>query len=163
MDPKTEKVTVSRDVAEGKVDLESFSEDAASSERGSNISSSSENIHQAETSDAVLQRSLRQRKQPDYLGDYEVQMNHSSVLSCFFIGDTCDGEPKSYNKAKGIAEWEEAMKEEISALNKNCTWELIPMPKGADLVACKWVYKLKKKADGTVERHKARLVARGFS
>ena len=37
------------------------------------------------------------------------------------------------------------------------------MPKGADLVTCKWVYKLKKKADGTIERHKARLVARGFS
>lgn len=97
--------------AEGKVDLEPFSENVASSERGSNISSSGENIHEAETSDAVLRRSLRQRKQPDYLGDYEVQMNHSSVLSCFFIKDTCDGEPKSYNEAKRISEWEEAIKE----------------------------------------------------
>lgn len=91
--------------------LNLFSENVASSERGSNISSSGENIHEAETSDAVLRRSLRQRKQPDYLGDYEVQMNHSSVLSCFFIKDTCDGEPKSYNEAKRISEWEEAMKE----------------------------------------------------
>ncbi|KAL9422384.1 hypothetical protein AB3S75_034620 [Citrus x aurantiifolia] len=120
MDPETKKVTVSRDVvfdelsswqAEGKVDLEPFSENVASSDRGSNISSAGENIHEVETSDAVLRRSLRQRKQPDYLGDYEVQMNRSSVLSCFFIRDTCDGELKSYNKAKRISEWEEAMKE----------------------------------------------------
>lgn len=55
------------------------------------------------------------------------------------------------------------MREEINALRKNNTWELVPKPKGAELVTCKWVYKLKTKADGTIERHKARLVARGFS
>ena len=75
----------------------------------------------------------------------------------------CGDEPKSYNKAKGIPKWEEAMQEEISALNKNCTWELVPKPKDVDLITCKWVYKLKKKADGQVDRYKGRLVAHGFS
>lgn len=152
MDPKTKKVMVSRDVvfdevsywqAEGKIDLAPCFEDTASSERGNNIYSSKENINQDETPADVIRRSPRQRKQPDYLADYELQLNQFSVLSCFFIGDICEGEPKSYSEAKGISEWEEAMKEEISALNKNSTWELIPMPKGADLVTCKWVYKLK--------------------
>ena len=55
------------------------------------------------------------------------------------------------------------MQEEISALNKNSTWELVRKPKNAELVTCKWVYKLKKRVDGTIDRHKARLVARGFS
>lgn len=55
------------------------------------------------------------------------------------------------------------MKKDILALNKNCTWELVPKPKDVDLVTCKWFYKLKKKTDGTIDRHKARLVAHGFS
>ena len=79
------------------------------------------------------------------------------------MGDACDNEPKSYIEAKGNSKWEEAMQEEISALNKNSTWELVPKPKNAELVTCKWVYKLKKRVDGTIDRHKAHLVARGFS
>ncbi|RWR74934.1 Integrase, catalytic core [Cinnamomum micranthum f. kanehirae] len=76
---------------------------------------------------------------------------------------SCEDEPTSYNEAKGISEWEEAMQEEISALNKNCTWELVSKPKNVTPVTCKWVYKLKKRADGTIDRYKARLVACGFS
>ncbi|KAL0404475.1 UNVERIFIED_CONTAM: Retrovirus-related Pol polyprotein from transposon TNT 1-94 [Sesamum radiatum] len=55
------------------------------------------------------------------------------------------------------------MQEEIEALQRNQTWELVPKPKNYDPVTCKWVYRLKKKSDGTIDRYKARLVARGFS
>jgi hypothetical protein len=48
-------------------------------------------------------------------------------------------------------------------LISNETWELIPRPVEANLVSCKWVYKLKQRADGSVDRFKARLVARGFT
>ena len=78
------------------------------------------------------------------------------------MGDAYGDEPKSYNEAKGISEWEEAMQAEISALHKNFTRELVPKPKDADLVTCKWVFKLKK-VDGTIDRYKTRLVARDFS
>ena len=40
------------------------------------------------------------------------------------------------------------MNEEIEALNKNGTWDLVPKPKDAEIITCKWVYKLKKKAYG---------------
>lgn len=53
--------------------------------------------------------------------------------------------------------------EEISALKKNETWDLVPLPAGVKPISCKWVYKVKRKTDGSVERYKARLVARGFS
>lgn len=56
-----------------------------------------------------------------------------------------------------------AMKEEINALMKNETWNLVLKPKDAQPVSCKWVYRLKRKADGSIDRYKARLVARGFS
>ena len=55
------------------------------------------------------------------------------------------------------------MKEEINALEKNQTWELVPKPRDVKPISCKWVYKIKTRPDGSIERHKARLVARGFS
>ncbi|KAK3006483.1 hypothetical protein RJ639_016084 [Escallonia herrerae] len=75
--------------------------------------------------------------------------------------DNC--EPSCYEAAKGIPEWEAAMLEETNALLRNDTSELVPKPKDIEPVTCKWVYKVKKKADGTVNRFKARLVACGFS
>jgi histone deacetylase 1/2 len=54
------------------------------------------------------------------------------------------------------------MDEEYLALMKNKTWHLVPPARGQNIIDCKWVYKVKRKADGTVDRYKARLVAKGF-
>ena len=56
-----------------------------------------------------------------------------------------------------------AMREEMSALEKNKTWEIIERPKGKNIVDCKWIFTLKYKANGSLERHKARLVAKGYT
>lgn len=53
----------------------------------------------------------------------------------------------------------QAMKAEIQALEDNKTWEIVPLPTGKKPIGCRWVYKIKYKADGEVERLKARLVA----
>ena len=53
------------------------------------------------------------------------------------------------------------MAEAIHALEKNQTWTLEGLPRGKKLISCKWVYKVKYKSDGTTERFKACLVARG--
>lgn len=55
------------------------------------------------------------------------------------------------------------MEEEIQTLVQNETWELVPKPKDVKPISCKWVYKIKCYPDGSIERYKARLVARGFS
>ena len=55
------------------------------------------------------------------------------------------------------------MKEEIQALKQNQIWDFVPSPKNVKPISCKWVYKVKTCADGSVERYRARLVARGFS
>ncbi|KAL5770394.1 hypothetical protein ACOSP7_014548 [Xanthoceras sorbifolium] len=52
--------------------------------------------------------------------------------------------------------------EELSALHKTDTWDLVPLPPGKSTVGSRWVYKIKTKSDGFVERYKARLVAKGF-
>jgi hypothetical protein len=54
------------------------------------------------------------------------------------------------------------MDEEYSALQRNQTWDLVPPRRGINLIDSRWVYKVKRKADGSIERLKARLVAKGF-
>lgn len=61
-------------------------------------------------------------------------------------------------------EWKKAMEDEIHALEKNKTWILIDsVPKGRKTVKSKWVFKMKTKPDGSLERYKARLCAKGFT
>ncbi len=55
------------------------------------------------------------------------------------------------------------MEVEYNSLMKNNTWDLVPLPKGRKLVWCKWIYRTKFVADGSVDKHKARLVSKGFS
>uniref|UniRef100_A0A2N9HD01 Reverse transcriptase Ty1/copia-type domain-containing protein n=1 Tax=Fagus sylvatica TaxID=28930 RepID=A0A2N9HD01_FAGSY len=51
---------------------------------------------------------------------------------------------------------------EFDALLKNHTWKLVPSHHSQNLIGCKWVFRIKRKADGSIERHKARLVSKGF-
>ena len=55
------------------------------------------------------------------------------------------------------------MHEELQALDENKTWNIVKLPHGKKTVGCRWIYKIKHRSDGTIERHKARLVARGFT
>jgi histone deacetylase 1/2 len=54
------------------------------------------------------------------------------------------------------------MNEEFQALLDSGTWVLVPPKPNTNLVGCKWVYRIKKRADGTIEHYKARLVAKCF-
>jgi hypothetical protein len=72
------------------------------------------------------------------------------------------GEPSSTAEAFTDSRWKAVMDEEYSALIKNGTWHLVPSARGQNVIDCKWVYKVKRKADGTVDRYKACLVAKGF-
>ena len=51
----------------------------------------------------------------------------------------------------------------MNALKKNGTWEVVELPRHKKTVSCKWVFMVKCKADGSVERYKTRLVVKGFT
>ncbi|KAA0037350.1 Integrase, catalytic core [Cucumis melo var. makuwa] len=72
-------------------------------------------------------------------------------------------EPTTYEEVSQSIQWRKVMEEEVNALKKNHTWDLVLKPKDVKPISCKWVYKVKTRADGTMERYKARLVIRGFS
>ena len=72
------------------------------------------------------------------------------------------GEPGSLSEALDHPQWRQAMKEEYDALLESKTWHLVPFSTKKNLIDCKWVYRIKKKANGTIDRFKARLVAKGF-
>jgi hypothetical protein len=55
------------------------------------------------------------------------------------------------------------MSTELIALMKHGTWDLVPSPSNCNPVGCKWVFRVKRKADGSVDRFKARLVAKGYN
>lgn len=71
-------------------------------------------------------------------------------------------EPMDYKQAVKSKEWESAMKNEIEAIEKNKSWELVDLPPGQKPFGLKWVYKLKRDANGEIVKHKARLVAKGY-
>ncbi|CAL5390436.1 unnamed protein product [Camellia sinensis] len=55
------------------------------------------------------------------------------------------------------------MVEELAAIEKNRTWEMMDLPEGKNATGLKWVFKTKFGADGSIQKHKARLVAKGYA
>ena len=72
-------------------------------------------------------------------------------------------EPTSVSQAVSQPYWREAMSNELTALMKHETWDLVLPHSNYKPVGCKWVFRVKRKADGSVDRFKACLVAKGYN
>lgn len=72
-------------------------------------------------------------------------------------------EPINVDEALKKQAWKDAMMEEYHSILKNDVWDIVRRPKGKSIVSSKWLFKIKYAADGSIEKHKACFVARGFS
>ncbi|KAL0345869.1 UNVERIFIED_CONTAM: Retrovirus-related Pol polyprotein from transposon TNT 1-94 [Sesamum radiatum] len=117
------------------------------------------------------QRPHRYIKPPAWLKDFHCHSffthhddscNLASSHEAFMTAFSTVLEPNHYLQAKGKLEWENAMTEELATLERNNTLEVVDLPKGKKAIGSKWVFKVKLNPDGTVDRYKARSVARGL-
>ena len=99
-----------------------------------------------------LRRSTRVSIPPLYLTDYH-----------YFFALATLYKPHTYHETHTDPLWQQVMNKELDTLYKNHTWDMIDLPPAQSVVGCRWVYKIKTKADGSVEQYKARLVAKGFT
>ena len=93
-------------------------------------------------------------------------INLSEAFELAFKAGTHGGDPKTFAEAMKQDDakfWYKAACEEIQALLDNGTWVLAKLPSGRKAIGCHWVFIIKKKADGTIERYRGRVVAKGFA
>lgn len=102
-----------------------------------------------------LRRSTRTRRPNNkYFGDQYINLTIVHSLPPTL-------EPSTVTQALKDTRWRKAMDEEFDALLRNNTWRLVPRGNKI-LIGCKWVFRVKRKLDGSVDRYKVRLVAKGF-
>ncbi|XP_072060164.1 uncharacterized protein [Arachis hypogaea] len=146
---------------------------------------------QPEPTQPVLRRSKRDRKLPSYLkgfhcfsmashedpinavhssSNYKYPLSHHLSYASFspkhltftFALINNPG-PKHYSEAVMHDCWRKAIDAELAVLEQNKTWIVTSLPPGKNAVGCKWIFRTKFNLDRTIERHKARLVAQGFT
>eukprot|EP00253_Pinus_taeda_P034481 PITA_34481 len=74
-----------------------------------------------------------------------------------------DGEPASFKEVAQHQVWLDAMVEEYNSIMVNNVWEVVSRPQDRSVVGARWIYKIKYVADGSVEKYKARFVAKGYA
>ena len=160
--PIAQKVYFSRDVIFDEMNFQRKIEEPEENESTTRVEiglNEMEEISDTETTEAEhnsnpTRRSSRQRKAPEYYGEW------------INVANRIKEEPKTVKEAlngENQVEWKEAMQNEMDSLNKHEVWDLVKLPAGRKAIGSKWIFKCKTNADGNVERYKARLVAQGFN
>ena len=95
--------------------------------------------------------------------EYAFSTSHHALKTSNHVG-----EPESYAEAMTRPEeerkhWHKAALDEIQSLIENGTFELVQLPPGRKAIGSRWTFKLKRNADGSIERYKGRVVAQGYS
>nr|GEU75404.1 hypothetical protein [Tanacetum cinerariifolium] len=134
-----------------------------------------QNYFPSNTEEGGPMRSQRISKFPAKLNEFVLDIkvkyglnkyaNHSFLKpeNYSFVSNLNKGhEPSSYEEAVKDIRWVNAMNEEMNALYENKTWDITDLPLNRKPIGCKWVYKIKYKSNGEVERYKSRLVAKGL-
>ena len=132
--------------------------------------------HTAVTPTPEVRKSTRTHKPPGWLSEYKTNLATckqpekvqttmcvptSSNFWCFSSQVVKHQDNLHFKQAIKHPHWVEAMNNELDALEANDTWEITSLPTGKVAIGCKWLFKHKYNRDGSLERHKSRLVVLG--
>ena len=110
-------------------------------------------VQNSEEDDTIVTRkSKRQRTVKSFGDDYIV----------YLMDDRLTIIEEAYSSSDADL-WKEAVRSEMDSFMTNGTWEIVDRPYGCKPIGCKWVFKKKFRPDGTIERYKARLMAKGYT
>ena len=82
-----------------------------------------------------------------------------------FLTYLLENEPQTLKEAVTSLEallWKEVINSEVESILSNHTWKLVDLPPGNKPLQCKWIFKRKMKADGAIDKYKAKLVVKGY-
>ena len=93
----------------------------------------------------------RQRRSPEQYNGYMA-----------LLGECLETEPSSFEEVMQQSVWFDAMVEEYDSIVQNSVWDVVPRPENKSVVSSRWLYKVKKAANGSLEKHNEIFVALGF-
>ena len=183
--PTTKKITVSKDVVLEETKGWNWEEDQdnseveltwndddhiweeSDSEGEEGREQANEEEQPAEFTEAAKQpgrtREGRVVRPPRYLNDYITGNESDEDEDVVNMVEVNSSDPVSFEEAEKSLKWREAMNEKIRAIERNETWELTELPRGAKCIGVKWIYKTKLNEVGEASKYKARIVAKGYS
>jgi transposase InsO family protein len=123
--------------------------------------------HEATSSKRTIDATLNSHQ--DVENDEEPRRSKRARISKSFGPDfltyLLENEPRTFKEAMSSPEaplWKEAVNSEVESILQNHTWELVDLPPGSKPLGYKWIFKRKLKADGSIDKYKARLVVKGY-
>lgn len=135
-------------------------------------------IHIPVNEQHVLRGSTRVSIPPNWHNDFLISSNSSTThplakffsynhlhpqRKCYVIKTLETTDSTDFTEAANEQKWILTMQEEIDALEKNKTWEIITLPPEKIAIGRKWIYKTKFHSDGTIDKHKFGHVAKGYN
>lgn len=116
-----------------------------------------------------LRRSKRARKVKSFGSDFFtflVEGSREAVIRKIPYCFNTEADPQTLEEAmkdRDAAFWKEALNDEMDSIMEKNTWELVDLPPGCKPIKCKLLFRRKRRVDGSIEKHKVRLVAKGFT
>ncbi|KAI5348230.1 hypothetical protein L3X38_001117 [Prunus dulcis] len=174
-DPKTRKIILSRDVyfdeeASWKWENPSNADVRMPMPDGNQGTAETEQRvldEQSQFLDTQMQMEEEIAPQGEEMLDETQRFDHTphkwrSINDIMTQCNMCIVEPDSFEEADLDESWRSAMEAEFKMIEKNNTWKLVDRPFDKPVIGVKWVYKVKLNLDGTVQKNKARLVAKAL-
>lgn len=137
---------------------EEVKEEVAESETEGNEAEDTKHVDKEQEPTQEVRRSSRQVNKPGYLDDYILLADMECEVLLLALND----EPASIQEALKDKRWKLSCVDEIDSIYKNETWTLVEKPQGAKVIGLKWIFKIKRNADGSINKFKSRLVAKGY-